>query len=107
MTRTLIGTASLGHRGQPLQKMIMPIVNLNGNSKKDLVGEAMKVAIALDEAMTVMARAAAELGHGRNFQTSGPGEGMEARQRLYERVELLRALQGEFSAMAQAIHDQT
>ncbi len=107
MTRTLIGTASLGHRGQPLQKMIMPIVNLNGNSKTDLVNEAMNVVRALDEAVTVMARAAAELGHGRNFQTAGNGEGFEARSRLYDRVELVRALQGEFSAMAQAIHDQT
>ncbi len=48
-----------------------PVVNMNGNTKADLVKQAMEIHHALEAACRALAES--DLAHGRNFQSVGAG----------------------------------
>lgn len=100
--RTHISKPEVSFRGRPLDPLIVPIVNGNGNTRESLVKAAWSIGVGFDQMMTTIAEATADLGHGRNFQTlkDGDSEAMEARNRLRQRMEVVNALQLEFQQLA-------
>jgi hypothetical protein len=106
--RTIISKPEIAFRGRSLESLIVPIVNLNGNSQDSLARVALGVAMAMEQMMSTLAEATGELGHGRNFQTikDGDQEAALARTILRQRMEVISAMQHEFQQLALKVQEQ-
>lgn len=70
-------------------KLVIPVINLNGNSRQSLIDQALAVHKHLESAKNALAES--DLAHGRNYQTvpEMAGAAREQRRRQYEALEQL------------------
>ena len=87
--------------------LVVPRVNLNGNSAPDLVRQLAEVLNALTRVKAAMAQAS-DVVHGRNFQTSEDpaGERDLADAAWLERRRMIEVLHQEITNLALAIQEQ-
>lgn len=90
-----------------MHKLIVPTVNNNGNTAKDLVGQLRHVLTCIAETQHAMSLAS-DIIHGRNFQLAEePREQQYAAQRAWsERYAMLETMHADMLALAVAIQNQ-
>lgn len=90
-----------------MHQLIVPTVNLNGNSAKDLVGQLRHVLRCIAETQHAMSLAS-DVIHGRNFQLAGdPDQERYKAQRAWsERYAMLETMHADVLQLAMAIQEQ-
>jgi hypothetical protein len=93
--------------GAVMHKLIVPTVNLNGNTARDLVAQLRHVMHAIADTQQALTQAS-DVVHGRNFQLAEePREQQYAAQRAWsERYALLETMHADMLALAVAIQNQ-
>jgi len=81
-----------------MKPLIPPVVNLNGDTRADLIAQYSEVAKAARALLESMARSAP---HGRNYPALGFNNAREAH---FERWRVVAQLEEEYMQMALAIH---
>lgn len=82
--------------------MIVPIVNINGSKREDLVEQNFQVYQALDVVLQTMRRAAP---NGRDFQLQSADELRAAREEFDAHAEKVRQVRDHFHGLAIAINE--
>src|SRR5262249_22031432 len=86
--------------GAALSPLQRPLVNLNGNTREQLIthcSAVMEAAIVLDRALAM----ANEIGHGRNYQTMPQGDTIASlmRDAIGDRRRVVLAIRAEFEQL--------
>jgi hypothetical protein len=81
-----------------MKPLIPPVVNLNGNSRADLIEQNMEVSKAARALLESLMRASP---HGRNYPALGFNQAREAH---FERSYVVSQIEEEYLQMALAIH---
>jgi hypothetical protein len=94
--------------GELWKPLLVPVVNLNGNSAHEMVDEVMDVRRALDGTISLLRKAVANVAHGRNFQTTEDVMRAvnEAQDAWVQRYIVLHIIQSELEDLALAIQRQ-
>ena len=84
--------------------LIIPRVNLNGNTKQSLVDELSDIREKLDAAVSALKFS--DYASGRNYQLNPAGEGREAYEQHSERVQLLERIAHELLEIQYEVSQQ-
>ena len=87
-------------------KLIIPILNNNGDTKDTLMADLSHVREKLDQALKALQSAGASYAHGRNYQLNPAGEGREAYQQHAWRVDKLAKIAHELLEIQYEISQQ-
>jgi hypothetical protein len=79
-----------------------PFVNINGNSRENLVDQAFEVSAKAESLLQALGRASP---HGRDYQTRGSDEDYKHDRKLWEmRVTYVRALYDEYRGIGERLY---
>jgi hypothetical protein len=85
-----------------IEKLAMPLINMNGTSANELLTQLSEACLAVGAASGAVANAAP---HGRDYQLN-PGDYQIARKQHEARLMALQAISDELEKIAENIYDQ-
>ena len=84
-------------------KIVFPIVNLNGNTKEDLIKELEELVNSIDQASDKLCSLTI---HGRNYQLNPVDDFLHARNQQNRWIESINKIRKEAMNLYQNIYDQ-